>query len=125
MRKALLAFLIRGLAASNGLVLAACGGAEPAPPPPAASATASGSASSPPDAPKVTTRTLEADAQIALPGGGSLKAPKGWHVTEAATHVVLEEPGREVSLLIALGDKDDPAKAIEAAWKRLDPAFDR
>jgi CubicO group peptidase (beta-lactamase class C family) len=70
-------------------------------------------------------RQLAADATIATPSGATFLAPQGFWITEASDRIALEDPDRALTVtLIELGEPD-AAKAIAAAWQRVEPGFAR
>ena len=99
------------------LLLVACHdacGPEPRPSPPPAAGTATRE-----------TRTLPADTALATPSGATFTAPAGWHVTTREGRLVLEEPDRELRVVVLETGETDLRQAIEQGMRTLDPRFAR
>jgi len=105
-----------------------CGGAERTRlPPPLPTATARSDA--PPAAvglPPVSTRQLEQDTELTTASGATFEAPQGWFYTAGDAFLALENPERDVTLrLVEVPNEADGVRAIQAAWKRVEPGFGR
>lgn len=88
------------------------------PPPPATRAPAEATAAQ-------GTRTLAADTTLATPSGATLTVPAGWHVTLREDRLVLEEPDRELRVVILETAETDLREAVEQGMRTLDPRFAR
>lgn len=107
-------------AAVLSFVIVACGGAAPPttppPPPPTPRAVESNDVA-------VTTTTLDADTKVTTARGAKLEAPKGWTLRKASDLLTLVGPEGDVRISFFDAQERDAARAIAAAWKRVDPAF--
>jgi CubicO group peptidase (beta-lactamase class C family) len=72
-----------------------------------------------------TAKQLDADATIMTASGGSFTVAKGWWVTKDKDSVLLEDPDRGLHAWLIEVHETDAAKAIAAAWKRVQPGFSR
>lgn len=111
-----------------GSLLAACGpGPEPVTPAPTAKPSAAPvvTASAAPDAAVHRTETLAADTAMKTASGATFMAPRGWHVTEMGEYLLLQEPEKEMRLVLVESAEPDLQKAIDSAWKLVDPRFAR
>lgn len=70
-------------------------------------------------------RQLQKDEVVAFGGGGRVTVPGRWHVTEhpGTSHVVLEEPDRELWMALVAVEAASVDGAISEAWKRARPGF--
>jgi CubicO group peptidase (beta-lactamase class C family) len=68
---------------------------------------------------------LTADTALRSPSGATFTAAAGWFVTEAADHLRLQDPTKEVRLTLVELVAPDGQAAIQAAWKRVSPGFAR
>jgi CubicO group peptidase (beta-lactamase class C family) len=102
------------LGASLGVILvgglAACGASRPPPDPRPRSAGAAGP------------RRLAAAEKIAV-ADATLEAPAAWWVTAGEGTVALEDPDRQLRVVIVATADKPAADAIAAAWRRTTPGF--
>jgi len=68
---------------------------------------------------------LDADAELHTASGASLTGTRGWYVTRDGDVMVLQEPGKELSVAIVETRAPDAAGAIEKGWKLVQPKFAR
>ena len=74
---------------------------------------------------RVTTTQISQETKLSTPFGGTFTVPKNWYMTMHKDMVVLEDPDREVSVVIFATKATDAQQAIEIAWKRYQPTFSR
>lgn len=55
--------------------------------------------------------------------GASFTAPKGWYITAAKDHILLEDPDRELQIWQLDMPKKALADAVAGAWKQVQPDF--
>ena len=67
---------------------------------------------------------LSEDTQLITPSGSTFTGSKNWYVTTRDDMVILEEPDRELTIALVENKEVDAQKAIQAAWKKLNPDFD-
>jgi CubicO group peptidase (beta-lactamase class C family) len=104
--------------------LSACGGGRPADPSTATSAAPSGTPQSGPSAPTI--EQLAADTTIKSASGATFEAPTRWFLTRRENLIALETPERDLTLTsLEVANEPDAARAIDSAWKRVDPKFNR
>ena len=58
-------------------------------------------------------------------GPASFAASAGWWVTDGASVLVLEDPDRQLKVLLIETPEPDLLRAIDAAWQRVKPGFAR
>lgn len=76
----------------------------------------------PPDA---APRQLEHDARLTTASGTSFEAAKGWFVGSRDGRITLEDPDRELTLVLTELRSADGQEAIAQAWKQVQPDFAR
>ncbi|AKT43784.1 serine hydrolase domain-containing protein [Chondromyces crocatus] len=95
----------------------------PAPTAPSGPAPAPSTATAPESAP-VTTRVEKDDVHVTS-AGTSIPRLGGWFFTQAAQHVALEDPEREVLLAVVESRGQSAAEAIPKAWDTVKPGAAR
>ncbi len=68
---------------------------------------------------------LDEDQSLRLPGGASVLAARGWLAGLEPDALVLEEPGGELRVALVEVPGGSAADALEHAWARVRPGFDR
>jgi CubicO group peptidase (beta-lactamase class C family) len=71
------------------------------------------------------TTQLEADTVLTTASGATFRATKGWFLTNRDGLIVLEDPDRELSLVVAESPDSSADTAVAAAWKLFRPDFSR
>lgn len=84
-----------------------------------AAAPASPAATAPAAAP------LAEDARLTSASGATYPVSKGWWVTRSDGFTLLEDPDRELKLVLLELEAASADAAIAAAWRRFDPGFSR
>lgn len=73
---------------------------------------------------RVTTTQLTHETMLSTLGG-TFTAPQNWYVAMHKDMVVLEDPDREVSMVLFATKATDAQQAFELAWKHYQPTFSR
>ena len=75
----------------------------------------------------VQTRPISADQQIVMQtrSGATFSIEKGWIATESDDIIILQEPGKELTVALIENNQDSAANAVLAAWQRIQPDFAR
>ncbi|MBX7113625.1 MAG: beta-lactamase family protein [Myxococcaceae bacterium] len=68
---------------------------------------------------------LESDTPLKSLSGATATAPKGWYLSQRQSTFVLEDPDRELMLVLTENNAAEGQKAIAAAWKEVQPGFAR
>jgi len=70
-------------------------------------------------------RRLEADDVLQTPSGATFEVAKGWFVTTSGGRVTLEDPDRELRVILLDLAAAGGMAAITTAWAAVEPGFDR
>jgi CubicO group peptidase (beta-lactamase class C family) len=73
---------------------------------------------------RVTTTQLTHETMLSTLGG-TFTVPQNWYVAMHKDMVVLEDPDREVSMVLFATKATDAQQAFELAWKHYQPTFSR
>ncbi len=68
---------------------------------------------------------LENDTQLKTKSGATFTAPKGWFVTSSKEFIVLEDPDRQLLMVLLENHEPNAAQAIESGWEHYRPEFAR
>jgi CubicO group peptidase (beta-lactamase class C family) len=69
------------------------------------------------------TKKLEQDTQITSASGCTFTAEKGWFVTQSDVMILLEEPDRELTVMLIENKENTAEQAVLSAWKQARPNF--
>lgn len=68
---------------------------------------------------------IDQDTQFTTTSGATFMVQKNWFVTERDELIILEEPDRELTVTLVENSEETVQKAVQAAWKKVEPNFAR
>lgn len=73
----------------------------------------------------ITTKKIHKDTRVRTTSGSSFMVEKGWFVTSHDSMMVLEDPERELSVMLIENREANAEDAVRAAWQKVKPDFAR
>ena len=71
------------------------------------------------------TKKIDQDTQFTTTSGAIFMVQKNWFVTERDELIILEEPDRELTVTLVENSEETVQKAVQSAWKKVQPNFAR
>lgn len=69
------------------------------------------------------TQIMTSETKMKLPSGAELAVPAGWFVEGKGKGYVIQDPDRQLTIVVAQSDEVDASDAIHSAWKYYFPDF--